>query len=161
EWCADRHRRQEFRDLLAGEYGFDPVHCGSGTGVDRADLCVGDVTSLEREMLHADEGDVVDVGATPLNQARIFASLDALSHELRQYGSRRHGLPLLAGGALNGVHDVLVAGAATEIARDPFADFLLTRLWMFFEERHRGHDHAGRAIAALETVLLPERVLQR
>ena len=45
-----------------------------------------DVAALEREMLHADEGDVVDVGAAALNQARILAPLDARANELRQNG---------------------------------------------------------------------------
>ena len=83
---ADRHRRQEFGDLGAGEHRFDAFHRLGGAGIDRADASVRDVASLERQMLHADEGDVVDVGAAASNQARILAPLDACANELRQNG---------------------------------------------------------------------------
>ena len=93
---ADRHGRQELRDLRAGEDRFDAFHRLRGTRVDGADTAVRDVAALERQVLHADERDVVDVGAAALNETRILAPLDALAHELRQHGSRRHGLPLVA-----------------------------------------------------------------
>ena len=80
---ADRHGRQEFGDLFAGEHRFDAVHGLRGAGVDRPDASVRDIASLERQMLHADEGDVVDVGAGASNEARILAPLDALTNELR------------------------------------------------------------------------------
>ena len=80
----DRHRRQELRDLRAGEDGFDAVHRLRGAGVDGADAAVRDVAALERQVLHADERDIVDVGAAALNETRILASLGALADELRQ-----------------------------------------------------------------------------
>ena len=86
-----------------------------------------DVAALEREVLHADELDVVDVGAAALDEARVLAALDALADELRQNGRCGHGLPL-ARGVLNGVDDVLVAGAAAEVAGDALADLALGRL---------------------------------
>ena len=86
---ADRHRRQEFGDLRAGEDGFDAVHRLRGARVDGADAAVRHVAALERQVLHADERDVVDVGGAALNEARILAPLDALAHELRQHGRRR------------------------------------------------------------------------
>ena len=82
---ADRHRRQEFGDLRAGEDGFDALHRLRGAGVDRADASVRDVAALERQVLHADERDIVDIGAAALNEARILAALDALADELRQH----------------------------------------------------------------------------
>src|SRR5262245_53152578 len=116
KWCADGHGPQELGDLLAREHRLDAVHGRRGAGVDRTDLSMRDITALEREVLHADERDVVNIGSAPLNESRIFAALDTLAYELRQYGSGRHGLPRLARRALNRVDDVLVAGAAAEIA---------------------------------------------
>ena len=104
--------------------------------------------------------DVVDVGAAALDQARVLAPLDALADELRQDGSGGHGLPLVRS-VLNGVDDVLVAGAAAEIAGDAFADLALGRRRVVVQQVDGRHDHAGRAEAALQAVLLPEALLQR
>src|SRR5262249_2811420 len=64
-------------------------------------------------------------------------------------------------GVLNGVDDVLIAGAATEIAGETRADLELRRRWGILEQRHRRHDHPRRAEAALQAVFLPESLLQR
>ena len=90
------------------------------------DAAVRDVAALEGQVQHAGELDVVDVGAAPLDQARVLAALDALADQLRQNGSRGHGYLLLRG-VLDGVDDVLVAGAAAEVAGDALADLLLGR----------------------------------
>ena len=42
---------------------------------------------------------------------------------------------LLLGGVLNGVDDVLVAGAAAEVAGDAFADLALGRRRVVLEQR--------------------------
>ena len=96
EWRADRHWPEHLGDLGAGEHRLDAVHRQGGGDVDRADAAVRDVAALERQVLHADDLDVVDVGAAPLDEARIFAALDALADELRQDGSRGHGYLLPA-----------------------------------------------------------------
>ena len=83
---ADRHRRQQLGDLRAGEDGFDALHRLGRARVDRDDASVGDVAALERDVLHADQRDVVDIGAAALNEARVLAPLDALANELRQHG---------------------------------------------------------------------------
>src|SRR5690349_16904326 len=59
------------------------------------------------------------------------------------------------------VDDVLVAGATAEIAFEAVPDFLFSRVRIPFEQLSRGHDHAGRAEAALQAVLIPERLLDR
>jgi hypothetical protein len=41
------------------------------------------------------------------------------------------------------------------------ADLLLARALVALEERAAGHEHAGRAVAALQRVLLGERLLDR
>ena len=52
--------------------------------------------------------------------------------------------------ALDGAHDLVVAGAAAQVARQPVARFLFRRVRVRVEERLRGDDEAGRADAALE-----------
>ena len=61
---------------------------------------------------------------------------------------------------LDGVDDVLVAGAAAEVAGDALPDLLLGRLRRVVQEVDRRHDHARGAEAALEAVLFPEAFLQ-
>ena len=87
---ADRHRRQYFGDVRAGEDGFHPVHRRRSRRIDRANPSVRDVAALERDVLHPDQRDVVDVGPASLNQPRILAALHALSDELWQHRSIRH-----------------------------------------------------------------------
>src|SRR5215467_5991304 len=70
---------------------------------------------------------------------------------------RRHPL----GGVLDGLDDVVVTGAAAEIALEPVADLVLRRARIALEKLGGGHDHSRRAEPALQTVLLPERVLDR
>ena len=67
----------------------------------------------------------------------------------------------LSCGVLNGVDDVLIAGAAAEIAGNAFADLALGGRRVVVEQVDAGHDHAGRAESALQAVLLPEALLQR
>ena len=55
----------------------------------------------------------------------------------------------------------MVAGAAAEVARERLADLLLGRVRVALQQVGRGHDHARRAVAALQAVVLPERLLQR
>src|SRR4030095_3560217 len=62
---------------------------------------------------------------------------------------------------LHGLHDVLVPGAAAQIARDRLADLLLARALAALEERAAGHEHPGGAEAALQRVLLGEAFLDR
>src|SRR5436190_595662 len=57
-----------------------------------------------------------------------------------------------AGRALHGVDDVRIRAAAAEIAGDGVLDFFAGGLGIAVEERLAGHDHAGRAEAALERV---------
>src|SRR6187551_2631669 len=55
-----------------------------------------------------------------------------------------------AGGVEDRLHDVLVAGAAAEVALEGLAYVLLGRRGVLLQEARRRHDHAGRAVAALE-----------
>src|SRR3954447_14370144 len=63
------------------------------------------------------------------------------------------------GGALHGAHDVLVSGAAAEVALDALADLVLVRVGVVAEQVDRLHDHPRRAEAALQGVTLVEGLL--
>src|SRR5450432_4738753 len=60
---------------------------------------------------------------------------------------------------LHGLDDVDVARAAAQVSRDRFADLQLGWLRIVRKQRRAGHQHAGRAEAALQAVLVPERLL--
>ena len=80
---TDRHRCEKLGDLRPGEDRLHPFQRLGGAGVDGPDPAVRDVAALEREVLHAGDLHVVDVGAAALDQARVLAALDALADELR------------------------------------------------------------------------------
>src|SRR5688572_13639496 len=58
------------------------------------------------------------------------------------------------------LHDVVVAGAAAEVAGEHLAHLRLARARVFLEVRLEGHDDAGGAEAALQPVHLVQRLLQ-
>src|SRR5947208_14014093 len=66
-----------------------------------------------------------------------------------------------AGRGLNRGDDVLVTGAAAEIAFERVADLRLRGLGLLGEEIRRRHDHARGTEAAVQPMLIPERLLQR
>ena len=71
-------------------------------------------------------------------------------------------VPLRACGAGRGshrIHDVLVSGAAAQVAVEAMTDLLIGRVGVAIEDLLGGHDHAWSAEAALQTVLIPERFL--
>src|SRR6185312_10824764 len=61
----------------------------------------------------------------------------------------------------DGPDDVLVPGAAAQVAVDALADLLLGRRRIVLQQVDRRHDHARRAEAALERVPVVERLLNR
>src|SRR6516162_10224556 len=81
------------------------------------------------------------------------------SGDVRQlmFFSLRH----LVGRKLDRLHNVLVAGAAAQIARDAPANLFLTGRWILLQKDIRRHQHARCAVAALQPVLLFESFLQR
>src|SRR6185503_1732155 len=64
-------------------------------------------------------------------------------------------------GLADRTHDVVIAGAATDVALDPVADLGVRGGGVAGEQVGRGHDHARRAEPALEAVLGTERLLER
>src|SRR3990172_10740368 len=67
----------------------------------------------------------------------------------------------LLSGVQDGLHDVLVAGAAAQVALEGFAHLRLGRARVLPQVGIRGHDHARRAVPALEAVVAVKGVLQR
>src|SRR5262245_52259125 len=84
---------------------------------------------------------------------------------LARPSTRRRGLPRtfihLPRGFLDCFKDLLITGAAAEVARDGLFDSFPRRRRLFFEQRLRGHQDAGRAVAALRGAEVGERGLQR
>src|SRR4029450_946518 len=66
-----------------------------------------------------------------------------------------------AGAVEDRFHDVLVAGAAAEVPLEGLAHLFVGRVGVLLQEAGGRHDHAGRAVATLETVVAVERVLDR
>src|SRR5262249_34947576 len=67
----------------------------------------------------------------------------------------------LGGGGLHRAHDLVVAGAAAEIAREAEADLALGRVRIVVEQRLRRDQEARRADAALECCEFQEFLLER
>src|ERR1051326_5910733 len=62
---------------------------------------------------------------------------------------------------LDRLEDVHVAGAAAEVALQALADLVLGRVRVLLQQVGRRHDEAGRAVPALQAVLIPEGLLDR
>src|SRR6266571_3878469 len=89
------------------------------------------------------------------------ASVAIPSSSARGAGRCGHALAHLLAGSLNRLHDVHVAGAATDVARDGPADLVLARALVVLQEGRPHEHHAWRAEPALQPVLLLERLLDR
>src|SRR6478672_3820151 len=86
----------------------------------------------------------------------ISAVVIALTPALRG----RHGFAaLLSGGVLNRIDNVLVAGAAAEVAVQRMPDLGFCWIGIVGEQSLRCHEHSRRAVAALQAMLLPESLL--
>src|SRR5215469_13916457 len=66
----------------------------------------------------------------------------------------------LSRGRFHGVHDVLIPGAAAEVPLEAVPDLLFGGARVIGKELPRCEDHAGRAEATLQPVLVPESFLQ-
>src|SRR3970040_3145986 len=98
--------------------------------------------------------------------SRRFSGAPMMSAVIGPSSSGRSGLgggacPHRGGGLADGGDDVLVTGAAAEVALDGVPDRRLGRVGVAREQVGGGHQHARCAEAALEAGLLPERLLER
>src|SRR6266852_1366972 len=62
---------------------------------------------------------------------------------------------------LHGLEDVPVAGAAADVALQRLLDLVVARARVRTQQGGRAHQHPGRAIPALERVVIAERLLER
>ena len=65
------------------------------------------------------------------------------------------------GGGEHRLDDVVVAGAAAQVALETFAHLGFARVRVLVEQAGRRHDHPRRAVTALQPVVLHERPLHR
>src|SRR5262252_3904736 len=69
--------------------------------------------------------------------------------------------PQALGGVQRRDHNVLIAGAAAQVARNGDADLLFGRVRIVAEEFQERGQHAGRAKTALQAMIFVKRLLQR
>src|SRR3954471_21848476 len=69
------------------------------------------------------------------------------------------GCPCASRGRPHRLDDVVVARAAAEVSLEGGADLLLARVGVPRQQVRRGHDHPRGAVAALQRVVFPERLL--
>src|SRR6185503_12285071 len=98
---------------------------------------------------------------TPTEYAGFASMVIAVSLVRCGLNSRRRRLAKDAGRLLHCLDDVLIAGTPAQVAGEPFADVGLARRGVALEQRIGGQQHAGRAVAALQAVLIPEPLLKR
>src|SRR6266516_1158361 len=65
------------------------------------------------------------------------------------------------GGGLDGFDDVDVAGTPAEVAFEAPADLVFGGVRVLRKQVRGGHDEPWRAVATLQSVLVPERLLDR
>ena len=166
---ADLQRIRRGAELLAGQHVMHAGHRARGIGVDRQDFRAGMRRGDQRDMLQAGQRDVGGVAAAAGDEARMLlgAALGAdVAEAVAGWPAARssrcsavrscHAL----GGQRDRVDDLLIAGAAAEVAADRVADLVLGRPRVGVEQRLRRDQHSGRAIAALQSMRLAEAVLQ-
>ena len=132
--------------------------------VDRADVGVGVRAPEDRHVGHRLELDVVDEAAPAGDEALVLDALDALAEHVGGHlAPPQPAAPArtVARGRTDRGDDVLVAGAATEVALDRVPDLVVGRIRRARQQVGRRHDHPRRAEAALEAVVLPEGGLER
>src|SRR6266508_539597 len=71
------------------------------------------------------------------------------------------GSPHFSRGVEHRIDDLVITGTAAEIAREPVAHFFFRRIGIALEQRTRGDEYSGRAVAALQCRVLEEFSLQR
>ena len=162
-----RYRANFCRNIFAGINGHHAGNfCGSA-GIHALDARMGIDGTQKNCVQGVRQLDVVNVMSQSLNQARVFGTLYSLAkiffrHEglRRLAGNSRFGFHLL-GSELDGLHNMLVAGAAAEVSFQPVPDFCVAGIRISFQDLCCGHDHARRAVAALQAMMFPETFLHR
>ena len=149
----------------------DQVNAGQGARprrVDRHDARMAVRTAEAGGVQHPLEVDVVHEAAEAAEQPRVLVAGNARADHPRAHdrgaSAARRGCTTCGeqrARSADGTHDVHVAGAPAEVARQPDADLLVARPRVLLEQRADRHQDARGAEAALKPVLLVKRLLNR
>ena len=160
----DRRRRHQDRAGLpvvaevAGNIGCDDA----GTlqcleNIDLQDSRMRDLAAQKRGVKHPRQFEVIDEQGLAGEKPMVFVAFYGLAEGTSGHVSAPH--PIC--GRQHGIDDILVTGAAAQIARQRLAHLVLARRAVFIEKGGYRHQNAGRAIAALQAVMFVHRLLQR
>ena len=181
-----RHRNRAWNRADAGRIlrGKNPNHPGRALRrirIDGLDVGMSMWRPGKRAIHHPRELEIVGVVADPTNEPRIFFALQPPAYPcafavcLTRSGwsfcwsrhwsprscARRNRFGHLARSILHRGYDVLIPGAAADIAIKRFANLAIARVGIVPQQIMRAHNHAGSTEAALQAVLLPESLLNR
>ena len=137
-------------DVLRGEDGVDAGHRPGRAGVDREHPRPGMLGAQGGAHQHSVDLDVVGILAVAQDLFGHIHPVGPLAHA----GDRRRlevpaVLPDQPGGQLDGVDDLLIAGAAADIVADGEGDLVPGGIGIAVDEGLAAQDHAGDAEAAL------------
>ncbi len=146
-----RRAEQPLGHVLPGIDGDDARHRQRGAPVDGQDPRMG-----VRRAPHLEVQQVLD---RQVHRVAGLAGQDRGREGVGQAGAERLAgdVRLDVAAAVQGVIDRPVAGAAAQVALQRMGQIRL----LFLGQRHRRHDHAGRAEAALEGLRVVEGLLHR
>ena len=138
--------------------GRDDVRHGEGGGqVDLGDAGVGHRAAHDAHVQGARELDVVGPVRAAVEELRVLLATDRAADRVSGIEDLGHFVPPISiSGVLHGLDDVVVPGAAAQVAVDAVADLLLGRIRVLRQQVDGRHDHAWRAVAALQAVALLE-----
>ena len=161
-----RSRSESVRgaEFLAGQHVVHARHRERRVGVDREDARAGVRRGDQRHVLHPGSAmsatkrprPVTKRGSSLVRRLRADVAEPMAAWQCAHLASLGQAL----GGERDRIDDLLVAGAAAQVAADRLADLLLGRPRVGVEQRLRRDQHARRAVAALQRVRLAEAVLQ-
>ena len=155
------------RHVGAGDDALDALHRFGFAGIDRLDDRVRMRRAQHLQMQHVRHRHVAGIFqraghlAGRIEAANIGADIFAVRHFIFGERRRRQAAVLHVARQLDRVEDLLIAGAAADIAAEPLLDLLAIGERIDAQRRGRRHHHAGNAIAALAGTGLVEGLLQQ
>ena len=162
-------------EVLGGEHCEHARHGLGLGGVDLHDAGVSMARAMEVAVHHARQLDVVDVIAFALGEAHVLDALALAAHALKLFGALERsgkGSVVHSAASLNSRPAILAAAywiaftmfwypvQRQRLPEMPMTDLALGRVRVLLQEPMRAHDHARRAIAALEAMHLAEALLE-
>jgi hypothetical protein len=145
-------------DTIGIDTGIDGQHPRgglSGAGADASDAGVSVGTVQYGGVNHPGQFNIVGVSGLTGNQPGVFPPSDSRTKNSSSHGLTSHDFSSGPGC----FHNVLVSGAAADIAFQAVPDFLVGGVGVALEQFHHRHNHTGSAVAALKAVIVPEGFL--